>query len=142
MCRVADDIASPNVQAERVACLIKTPLGVALIGDKAGQSLRLPQQDVSSLQNIACEAHTAAWQHTGLNVEVSRLLTVSSKGLAIYHCNFNDGLAQFPHPYSLPSWTESSSAYLHQLDPFLFENNALQNKDDLTPIRDGFVGAR
>ena len=142
MCRVANNIAQPIGPTFRVACLAKTPNGVVLIGNKHQGQLYLPQRAISHADTPSCNAHQAMWEHTGMNVEVTQLLTEAKDGLAIYHCTFNNGLEHFPQGYALPSWTLSSSNYLYQIDPFTFENKALQNKDDLTPIRDGFVSAK
>lgn len=142
-CRVsetASQIPSPeNVKA--AACLIRIENSILMIRHRLSGKLDFPAGGVKGSESARCAAHRETWEETGFNLEVGRLLTYSSSGMPIFHCQGDDSLTALAERVPAPAWATVEAEELLRVNPFEITDDALRFKDDLIPLRNAFVQA-
>lgn len=130
------------MQAGSAACLIKIDNKVLLLRHTSSNQLVLPQGSVESGESAQCAAHRHTWQLTGMNVEVQQQVSTLADGTPLFRCQQSSDLASFNDVIPAPEWAAPNVSSLEKILPFELDAKALEHKDNLIPIRDGFVAAQ
>ena len=146
-CRVSDRLLTQenyireNAQATLVAaaCLIKTNNKVLLVEHRLSGKLDFPGGGLLEHESVACTAHRETWEETGFNVEVTKYLSTTPNGLAIFGCDLDAGIETLPDAFEAPPWAKLEIIKLVKADPFTLDHDAMRFADDLIPLRDGYT---
>ena len=136
-CRIAPNVTQNYDGAG--ACLIRVQDKIAVIRRISSGKYDLPRSSDNHSQQAQCAAHSATFNQTGFNVEVSHLLAVSGSGHRLFACRIDNGFNQTAERIEALSWLSPDVEDIVFVDPFITTAQQWQNPDELIIIRDAYV---
>ncbi|WP_421133574.1 NUDIX hydrolase [Alteromonas sp. A079] len=120
-------------------CVIVTEGKMLFITHRLSGKLDIPGGGQDDNESLACTAHRETWEETGFNVEVNDVVGTTSKGMTLFSCHLDAGIAKLPDAFAPPPWRKIEVISLQKHDPFTLTHDALRFPDDLIPLRDAFI---
>jgi hypothetical protein len=135
-CRVDRD-SIKNISSDAV-CVVRVGDLMLTVHGKGSQKLTLPIGRQQPQERAQCTAHRAAWEKTGFNLEVNKLLGEDKHGLQYYRCELDAGFTGKIKDFPLPDWSKNTTSKILLIDPFVTTNNEWHESVDLIFVRNMF----
>ncbi|MGJ8679698.1 hypothetical protein [Paraglaciecola sp.] len=137
MCRIqAQQKTLPPAPA---ACLIKLNGKLLAIETLKEKTWSVPIEKQNKDQSAQCSAHQAAWNSTGLNVEIRELLFVSQNNTHYFACTANNPLGETEVQLPVPAWSKHKINKIQLVNPYETRPQDWSAAFDLVKIRDAFT---
>lgn len=134
-CRVNANFSSDRTGAAACVVVLNKKLLAIQLKDKS-YGLAISNADSNSAQ---CNAHSAMWLETGLNVEVGPVLAIQKDGTWLFSCETSAGFDGTESPFPAPEWSAKETENLAFIDPFLIRIEDWHIPEHFITSRDAYV---
>ena len=128
-------IASP------AGCIIIQERYLLVVKHRLSGKYDIPAGQGLTNETAACTAHRETFEETGLNVEVTALISQSATGLQFFSCQKHQGFNAPNSAPPVPFWSSHEISHVEWIDPYSITSKDWRFADQLVEVRAAFTQA-